>query len=468
MTPCPSLLRKLSISLLTPAVFLACSHVQQRVPSSDGAVSQASQTAGIEQGSESLASVEDTEAAGAGHRHGLNEGRPWGFSRKMLRGLYVNGVETPTFAFLKTAKSSIDIEIYEMNDRDFRAQLREALDRGVHVRVVKDPNPVGEKCKFFDVVDEAKDDEDCQDLKSLVTEIKESPEGAFVPFNKAELCGIPGKSCFEHGKMIIVDGKAALLSTGNFNGSNLCNQNQNPKICNRDYSYVTHDREVVRTLTSIFEHDLEGKAYDLPSLMAPGIEEKLTVSPYSLAPLVKFILSARESIEIENQYLKEPQINQALIAASKSGIKVSLTVASLCAFGKPKKTQLQRIAALFTPFDEAGISTRLFTSTMTVGGRAGYLHAKAIIVDGKYAWVGSVNGSTTSVSQNREYGIFFRNPAMVQHLRNVIVADHAHPQSESWQESVLCTKDHATRIAPSDPKELGAFDPEESTANTGE
>ena len=371
------------------------------------------------------------------------EADPW----TELDGFHDNAEDQPVFKALELARESIDIEIYEMSDPDVRAALRTALGRKpepIRIRVIKDPDPLGEKCRYFEPASD-EDDADCQDQKRLVAEVRASPGGAFAPFNKAELCGGRTKKggprkCFEHGKLVIIDRKHALLSTGNFNSSNLCNRRRNPRVCNRDFSYVTSDPEVVGTLAKIFAGDLAQKKYDLEALLTSGVRKKLTVSPYSLQPLLDFIGRAKKSIRIENQYLKEKEINDALKAKAQERVEIHPMVSSLCSFGRPKGRQAS--GELFQGFGEAGIQFRFFTSSMKVGGRSGYLHAKAIVVDDASAWVGSVNGSETATSANREFGIFFDKPADVKRLAAILDADYADPQSETWTESVACAKDH--------------------------
>jgi phosphatidylserine/phosphatidylglycerophosphate/cardiolipin synthase-like enzyme len=162
--------------------------------------------------------------------------------------------------------------------------------------------------------------------------------------------------------------------------------------------------------------------------------------------MVAFIRSAKSSIMIQNQYLHEKNINQALIDAAHAGVKVYVNVASLCAFGPPKPDSLNPATpnsngAIFTAFDQAGIQTRMFSGQQTINGKIGYLHAKAIVVDGKYAWVGSTNGSYPATSANREFGIFFSDPTMVNHLASIMRYDFADARGETWQESAKCLRD---------------------------
>ena len=363
-----------------------------------------------------------------------------------IEGFRHNAEDDPVAKVLALAEESLDIEIYKMTDPDTHALLRKALDHKpnpIRVRVIKDPGVVGEFCRYFEP-GSSRDAADCQDQKNLVAEIRASPGGEFVPFNKKELCkgrtkkGRP-TNCFEHGKMILIDGKHALLSTGNFDVTNSCNLKQNPRVCNRDFSYITSDPEVVKTLGDIFENDLAGQWYDVETYLTESISEKLTISPFSLEPLVAFINRAQKSIRIENQYLKEKTINDALKDRAAEGVKVQVMVSSLCSSGKPKNARSSR--ALFQEFEDAGIPVRMFTGSMKIKEKPGYLHAKAIVIDDAYAWIGSINGSAMSLTANREFGIFFDKPADVERLIKILDADYSDPQSETWEESLKCRKD---------------------------
>lgn len=365
-------------------------------------------------------------------------------------GIYSNGEYTPLFDLIRAAKESIDIEIYEMADADVLSELSSAIrERGVRVRIVKDPTPVNSTCDVFAPADEGgkPDNPKCAAQKKLLAEVRASEGGVYVPFVKAELCGqFKGQDkgkCFEHGKMVIVDGTVALISTGNFNSSNLCNQNQKPSTCNRDFSYVTRDKDVIAGLKNVFESDLTQKRYDLKELLTsnPDLAAKMTVSPYSLEPLVQFVNSAQASLKIQNQYLKETGWNNAIIDAAKRGVKVEMMLTSACSFGPPSETEKRKLSELYKKFENAGVQLRFFTKKIKIKNANGYLHSKVMIADGAKAWVGSVNGSTSAVSRNREFGIFFNQPKRVQELENVLDRDFREENSETWQETLACAKD---------------------------
>ena len=358
--------------------------------------------------------------------------------KKIKEGLYENSKNPVLYDLIQRAQTSIDIEIYEMNDPEVRRLLTEAIQRSVRLRIVKDPTPMGSNCSLF-THPSAQDSEDCLAQKNFLAWVR-TTGNTFTAFDKDLLCGEKNKPCFQHGKMAIFDEKIALMSTGNFDITNLCNLEHTPRVCNRDYTYVTYDQEVIQTLKTIFESDLSH--IKPPSeVLTPEIRKKMTVSPYSKQDILNFIHSAQSSIQVVNQYLNEQDFNQALIEAAQRGVQITVLVSSACSFGRPEPQAQNRLSQIYSKFDQAGIRSRFFTNKILINGRHGYMHAKAIVIDQRKAWVGSINGSMTAFQKNREFGIFFSDAASLTTLQNSFASDFNHPETESWQESIHCTKD---------------------------
>jgi phosphatidylserine/phosphatidylglycerophosphate/cardiolipin synthase-like enzyme len=403
-----------------------------------------------------------------------------GSSPEDLVGVYSNAKTAPVARLLDLAQTSIEIEIYEMDDPAVRASLRKALNRKpkpVQIRVIKDPNPVGQICDPFASESTPLPDRggkaapasqvaDCVDQRRLVSEIRASHNGQFVPFAKSELCGQDSSakpSCFEHGKMILIDDRYALVSTGNFNSSNLCDLDANPGTCNRDYSYITRDPEVVNGLKQIYDMDLKAQRYDLKSILSRGnLPEKITASPYSLDPLVRFLSSAQTSIQIQNQYIRRDSgLVDVLIAKSLKGVQVEIQLADLCNYNSVPDSQAEPDKEMFQKMQAAGIVIRMFDKKHLVQGKQGYLHAKVIVIDGTQAWLGSVNGSDESLNKNREFGIFFNQPQRVAALSRYMKADFDHPESQTWQSSLSCIK-----VGYMSPDSKVSFDPAQQNEPT--
>ncbi len=369
----------------------------------------------------------------------------------------------PAIQMIYGATHSIDIEIYELEDTNVIAALDDAADRGVQIRIVKDPRPVpkADQCLWFSPPN-PKEMPSCALVRKLIAKVNKDPNHPqIVQFNKdkidpkignANLCGKDDSpfagQCFQHGKIIIADSKEkslrkALISTGNLNGSNLCDHDVHPSVCNRDFSFITADAAEIEKLEHVFknDHDQYGPLTQHLGLKTIAMNESpsITVSPYSLNPIVDFINTAQagSTLQIENQYLKEPNMNAALIAAAKRGVNVQMMVASLCAFSKPTESDKIKFTKLFKPFEDAGVKIKIFTNKFKVDGSPGYLHAKAIVI-GTKAWIGSVNGSDASLNQNREYGKFFETATDVRKLSKILAADFKNPAAETWQDSLIC------------------------------
>lgn len=365
---------------------------------------------------------------------------------KHLEGIHVSQLKIPLLGMVSLAQQSLDIEIYEMHSLVLRQALRDALKRGVKIRIVHEPKPIGDKCRVFDEI-KAADKAECKDLKKFISEVQNSPGSSAVPFAKPALCAKKG-ACYEHGKMVIADQSAVLLSTGNFNSSNLCDLDEDPDRCNRDYSVVTLDPSVISGLQAVFEKDLAGTPYQVleTAEKAGGSDfsEKATVSPHSMAPLVDLIGSATDALWIQNQYLKDPEINAAIVAAAKKKVKVYVLLSSVCSFGRPSEAQATKLKTLYGELETAGVKLKFLNSSHRIAGVGAYLHAKAIVaVNGakKSAWVGSVNGSTTSIASNREFGILSSKKSLVNVLAQQLEDDFRSSDNETLTESLSCLKD---------------------------
>ncbi len=363
---------------------------------------------------------------------------------------YVNSDGMPLLSLINGTKTggSIDIEIYTMENEKVQSALLAATQRGVEVRIVQEPSPYAQpSCNVF-TPPASTDDQECLRTKKFRDSI--TALGAkYVPFNTQALCPPATdkvSGCFEHGKLAVFNDSVALLSTGNFDDTNLCATGPNGR-CNRDYTVVTDNPAAVQTYLKIFENDLLGKPYDLKSMLTPQVSKSLTVSPYSLNPLLNFIASAKKTILIQNQYITDFDLNDALVAAASRGVKVFVNVGSACYFRDDQKNpdkweRTKKITtAIFSKYDAAGIQSSLFTRAIKIKNHQGYLHAKAIVVDSAAAWVGSVNGSTMALTRNREFGIFLYDKPNVDKLARQITRDFEDKNAETWQQSLQCLKD---------------------------
>ena len=355
--------------------------------------------------------------------------------------LYLNSSGSPIISLINASNTSIDIEIFTMKDSQVIAALQAAMVRGVKLRIVQTTDAL-DNCSVFEP-SSATDSDTCTPLKEFVGYVRDHG-GQYVPFSNS-LCGTPGQDCFQHGKILISDSTKIIISTGNFDPTSLCDLSQKPSTCNRDFSLVSEDPDIISSIQEIFDNDLNGTSFNLGSILSTPAASRLTVSPDAMTSMVSLIQSAKKSIQLENQYMEDPTLNQALIDVSKRGVQVTVMVASVSSFGKLDPTRdsdkISEWTQTFTQFDQAGIISKIFDGSMLINNTPGYLHAKVILIDGEKAWVGSVNGSTESLTENREYGILSAVPQVVNELQTTLSGDFANPQSETWQQSLACIKD---------------------------
>lgn len=346
---------------------------------------------------------------------------------------------SPVLRMIESAQASIDIEIYEINDPTVRRALVNAAQRGVPTRIVIEPAPVG-VCNVFTKEPSEDETKTCTNRRAVLDELT-SAGVKIVPFNK-QLCGGGITNCYQHGKLLLVDRKAAMISTGNFNSSSFCNEEGNPSKCNRDYSVVTRDSDVVMALHNIFERDFAGKPYDIDKLLTPGVKAKLTVSPVAEPDLIGLINSAQRSLQIQAQYLKEPELNQAIQQAAQRGVKVEATMASTCAFSRyPKESAKANLQSIYNPMLEAGVDMRFFTEENLIKGKRAYMHAKVFLADDSAVWIGSINGSPRSTESNREFGLILRRADWIAKVKQIVTRDMQSAGNEDLANNLNCVKE---------------------------
>ena len=198
---------------------------------------------------------------------------------------------------------------------------------------------------------------------------------------------------YMHAKVIIGDEREAIISTGNFLASAVQK--------NRDFTVLTADREDVDDLIYLFDTDWSRQA----TLMSCT---RLIVSPINArARILALIGSAKSTLTVESMQLADTEVRNGLASRKKAGVVVRVIIAD-------------------PGFVDTNVEAAQFLKSQSIPGR--YLkqptiHAKAIVSDGKTAYLGSVNLSSTSMSKNREVGLITTEAAAVQRVSSVFERD---------------------------------------------
>lgn len=274
----------------------------------------------------------------------------------------------PVLAEIEAARSSIDVMIYLLTDRQIVDALIAAEGRGVVVRVILEQYPYGGFGNPEQVAAE---------LRTAGVEVKWAAQ----------------RFTFSHVKALVVDGSVALIMNLNLTRSAF--------ETNREFAVITTRAAEVASIQALFEADWRGQ--DEPR---PG---SLVVSPSnSRHVLTALIESARVSLELYAQVVRDEAVADALAAAAERGVRVRLVTSP----------DIDPVATrMLTELAERGVEVRLVSTP--------YIHAKAIVVDAKRAFVGSQNLTATSLDENREIGLIFADPAAVARLLRAFEADFA-------------------------------------------
>jgi len=185
-----------------------------------------------------------------------------------------------------------------------------------------------------------------------------------------------------------------VLSSGNFTYSTFAH--------NRDLFVITKDTKIVNIFTKIFNKDFIWEEFQI-------YDDNIILSPYSSrAKFTTMIQWAKSDIKIYAQYLKDKQLFKIIQQKATEGVKVEIILS--------KNGYKQYLEA---KVGSAGLQT---LQVSAINNKA-KMHSKAILIDKKYLFVGSINFSTSSMDSNREMWLLLRNQEIIQKFLEVFEKD---------------------------------------------
>lgn len=276
--------------------------------------------------------------------------------------------DAPILDAIASAKKTLHLEIYLITDSDMLSALKKAKSRGVDVVVVLEKNPFG----MSGANDAAQ--------SSLAS------AGIVVHWANDALYTLT------HAKFMVIDGATLVVMTMNMSASAFSG--------NREYAIFDLDPADVAEAEAIFTADASGA-----SSMPTG---RLVISPTnSEKSLIALLDSATKTIDLEVETLGDSKIDDRLVAAAARGVTVHIVVAD-----GSSSTTANSVATL----KAGGIVVRKLGSPT--------VHAKAIVIDGVRAFVGSENLTTQSLVYNREVGLVTTTPAAVSRIASTVASDY--------------------------------------------
>lgn len=193
---------------------------------------------------------------------------------------------------------------------------------------------------------------------------------------------------FVHAKTLILDKKKVIISTANFTYPSLWR--------NREYRFITSHTWVLTSLENIFAKDLLWE-----EIFDVDIHPRLLICPIDCREkIVDYIENAQQSIQIEAQYIEDPEIIRLLEEQISQGLRVELIV------GAYQEKWL---------LDAFGTGAKVLEDP--------YIHAKNILIDGKTLLMWSMNLSTNALDNNREIGIIIDDEKVIKKFHGQFIRD---------------------------------------------
>jgi cardiolipin synthase len=276
-------------------------------------------------------------------------------------------------SLIQSATSSIDLVMYELADPTIEQALATAEKRGVAVRVLLNEGYYGAASK---------------------TNTNESAY-EYLQSNNVPVEWTSSSFALTHEKSLVVDDKQALIMTYNLDPQYYATS--------RDFGVLDEDSADVAAMSETFDDDWSG------TMNTPNNGDDLVWSPGAEDGLLAMINGAQKTLEVYTEEMNDEDVAQALIAAEKRGVQVRIVMT----YSSEWKSDFDELTA-------AGVNVRTFADSTKAPV---YIHAKMIVADGTYVFLGSQNFSSTSLTKNRELGLIISNPSMAASLDTVFEGD---------------------------------------------
>lgn len=290
----------------------------------------------------------------------------------------------PLIDAINSATKTVDLEVYLLTDIGVTEALKAAAKRGVQVRVMLEPKPVGEYNNF---------EEKATELRAAGVDVRETPPEFNTNMN------------VDHAKFMIIDNRDMLFGTGNLTKGGL-GEGAKPEWNNIDFWVEDTRAEAVKEGATLFERD-----WNRQSTSDITFKHLVLTPDNANSRIGDLIDSAKDRLYVYNQTLTDQALIDKLIAAKQRGVDVRVLV------GKVETTPERPIQPNQKAVDQlsaVGIKADFMSRN--------YLHAKGIIADDK-TFIGSQNFTGGGLIRNREVGQIFDDPKIAAQMAQTFLAD---------------------------------------------
>jgi cardiolipin synthase A/B len=280
---------------------------------------------------------------------------------------------TPIYDFVSSAKKTIDMTMYELNDDTFTGLLTSAATNGIVVRVILDTNLEGQ-------------------TNTPAYNTLAATKGVIVHWANPTYAAT-------HQKTITIDGTTSAIMTLNLAADEYATS--------RDFAVITNDPNDVAAIETTFAADLASAS------ITPPTGDDIVWSPTnSESSLLGIINGAKSTLLVENEEMGDYDIVNALKSASGHGVDVQVVMENSSDY-----------ASEFTELVGAGVKLVTYQHSKL------YIHAKIILADygtsAARVFIGSENFSKASLTENRELGLITSNAGIMAGISTTLTSDFA-------------------------------------------
>jgi cardiolipin synthase A/B len=276
------------------------------------------------------------------------------------------------YSLIASARHTVDLTMYELEDTQAEATLAADAERGVDVRVI---------------------------LNNTYTASDNDAAFAYLQAHSVHVHWATSRYALTHQKTLVIDSSVSVVMTLNWTSRYYDDT--------RDVAVIDRSPADIAAIQATFNADYDGTA------ITPPTGADLVWSPTtSLDSLLELIDGASRSLYVENEEMDSSSITDALVAAARRGVDVEVCM-----------TDSSSWTSAFRELTDAGVHLRVYAPDAAL-----YIHAKVIVRDpgssDQEAFAGSQNFSTESLRYNRELGVDTRNSTLIAALRAMIQGDY--------------------------------------------
>jgi phosphatidylserine/phosphatidylglycerophosphate/cardiolipin synthase-like enzyme len=328
---------------------------------------------------------------------------------------------------VKSADTSILVNVYEFTSPRMARDLVDARSRGVEVRVLLEGGPVG-----------GISDEEHEAIGIL-------REGGVPVFLMVSNEQVHAPYRFDHAKFMVIDTDIVVVTSENFKENGFPEPGTSG---NRGWGIALEDARVAGYFREVFSYDING-GWSVPAgekrgfckeQVKPSYRAEFTpirfsgatvipvISPDTSRLVEDLISQASESIDIEQAYITNqsdgtfnPFLARAIEAAG-NGVRVRILLDSYYYNTEGEEDNDELVSVLNTLARRDGIPLEARCADLA-RNNIEKIHNKGVIVDRRRVLVSSINWNTNSPTFNREAGVIIDHPDVGEYYSRVFEDD---------------------------------------------